>query len=94
MNVLNLAGFFAMSRRHSHLIWSLRRIQVTNKHGIWKIEAKVLEELTSCKIANEFCLAKRITQKNVICKGVIFSCQEQKEGFRINRGRGLKTLVS
>ena len=63
MNVLNFAVFPANNRRHKHLISYLRGMLVSKEDDIWKIAAKVWEELSSCKIANKFCLTKMIAEK-------------------------------
>ena len=63
INVLDIAVFPVMSRCHSHFIRSLRARQVEKEEDIWKISEKVWEELPSCKITNEFYLAKINAEK-------------------------------
>ena len=63
INVLDIAVFPVMPRCHSHFIRSLRARQVEKEEDIWKISEKVWEELPSCKITNEFCLAKINAEK-------------------------------
>ena len=47
MNVLYFSLFPTISRHHSHLIRSLRGTRVAKEVEIWKIAAKVWEELLS-----------------------------------------------
>ena len=44
-NELNLDVFPVMSLRHIHLIWYFRVIHVAKEDEIWKIAAKIWEEL-------------------------------------------------
>ena len=44
-------------------------MQVAKEDEIWKIAAKVWEELPSLKIVKEFYLARRIAEKILKCKG-------------------------
>ena len=79
MNVLDLAVFPKLSVHNRHLIWYLREIQVSKEYDIWKIAAKILEELPIYKIANVFCLGKIIADNFLKFKGTI--C------FRRSKGR-------
>ena len=47
MNVLGLDCFTEMPRHHIHFIWYLRVMIVAKQDWIWKIAAKVWEELPS-----------------------------------------------
>mmetsp|Transcript_26210 Transcript_26210/g.32313 ORF Transcript_26210/g.32313 Transcript_26210/m.32313 type:complete len:211 (+) Transcript_26210:515-1147(+) len=69
MNVLDLAVFPAMSRRHSHLCRAKNGMKVLKEDDIWDCAQTVWEELPSSKIANAFVHAKRIAEKIVASKG-------------------------
>jgi hypothetical protein len=69
VNVLDLAVFPSMSRRHSHLARSLHGNRVLKEDEIWNTALRVWEELPSCKIANAFVQAKRISEKIIQLNG-------------------------
>jgi len=62
MNVLDLAVFPCMSRRHSHESRSLHGTRVLKEDEIWESVVKVWNDLPSSKIANAFVLAKNRTE--------------------------------
>jgi hypothetical protein len=69
MNVLDLAVFPCMSRRHSHESRSLHGTRVLKEDEIWESAVKVWNDLPSSKIANSFVLANRIARKIEETKG-------------------------
>ena len=69
MNVLDLAVFPAMSRRHCALARSVNGVKVLNEDQIWENALSVFQELPSLKIANAFVLAKEIANKIMKAKG-------------------------
>ena len=69
INVLDLAVFPAMSRRHCAMARNLHGVKVLREDEIWSTAVKVWQELPSSKIANSFVLAKRIANKIVNSKG-------------------------
>ena len=71
INVLDLAVFPSMSKRHSHLARSLHGTRVLKEDEIWDVAQEVWENLPSCKIANAFTQAKRIAEKIVKCKMIL-----------------------
>ena len=69
INVLDLAVFPAMSRRHCHLARSLHGTRVLKEDEIWDAAMKVWKSLPCSKIANSFVLAKRIAERIISTKG-------------------------
>ena len=69
INVLDLAVFPAMSRRHCHKARALHGTRVLTEDEIWEQALSVWNELPSSKIANAFVLAKRFAEKIIATKG-------------------------
>ena len=69
INVLDLAVFPAMSRRHCNLSRSLHGTRVLREDEIWNAAVKVWEELPSSKVANAFVLAGRVADKIIASGG-------------------------
>jgi hypothetical protein len=69
VNVLDLAVFPSMSKRHSHLARAKHGNRVLKEDEIWDTALQVWENLPSCKIANSFVQAKRICEKIIKCGG-------------------------
>jgi hypothetical protein len=69
INVLDLAVFPAMSRRHCHLARSLHGTRVLKEDEIWDAAMTVWDSLPCSKIANLFVLAKRIAERIISTKG-------------------------
>ena len=69
VNVLDLAVFPAMSRRHSHLSRSLHGTRVLKEDEIWNAAVEVWKDLPSSKVANAFVLMKRVADKIIHTKG-------------------------
>ena len=69
LNVLDLAVFPSMSKRHSHEARSVHGKRVLSENEIWKNAMDVWEKLPSSKIANSFVVAKRNADKVIKYKG-------------------------
>ena len=69
INVLDLAVFPAMSRRHCHLSRSLHGTKVLKEDDIWNVAVEVWKDLPSSKVANAFVLAGRVADKIIASKG-------------------------
>ena len=67
MNVLDLAIFPAISRRHCAR--SVNGVKVLNEDEIWENALSVWQDLPSHKIANVFVLSKEIANKIMKAKG-------------------------
>ena len=63
MNVLDLAVFPAMSKRHISMCRSQHGLRVLSPDEIWAAAEEVWNNLPSCKIANAFVQANRIAKK-------------------------------
>ena len=81
MNVLDIAMFPATSRYHIHLIRSLRGMLVINEEEIWKIEAKVWEELPIRKFEKNVCIERMIAYNIVKFKEGNILLERSKGGF-------------
>ena len=69
INVLDLAVFPAMSRRHCSEARRLHGVRVLREDDIWTTAVNVWKDLPLGKIANSFVLARRIAQKIIFSKG-------------------------
>ena len=82
INVLGIAVFTSMPCLYSHFIRYLNVMRVVKEDDIWKISAKMWEELPSYKISNAFCLAKSIAKEIVKFEGVIWLASRRRKKFK------------
>ena len=78
-NVLDLAVFPAMSRRHCSEARRLHSVRVLREDDIWTTAVNVWKELPLGKIANSFVLARRIAQKIIFQRDKTNSWQTKME---------------
>ena len=83
INVLDLAVFPAMSRRHNHLSRSLRGIRVLKEDEIWSGAVEVWKKLPSSTIVNSFVLAGRVVKKILLLPEILAFFQEWSGHFML-----------
>ena len=69
INVLDLAVFPCISRRHTALARKRGGLHVLSEDEVWEAAVEVWDNLPNCKIAHGYVLSYRIAQKVIDNKG-------------------------